>query len=368
MSTFAAGSILNLGPEEIIQANGTPITVSGYSVPSFVDWNNDGLNDLVVGEGGGGFTGKVRIYLNVGTDSDPQFVNYSYAKSGNSDLTCNPLGCMGCFPRVVYWDADDRKDLLVGLADGTIKIYLNIGTEESPIFNEGTTILTGSGNLNVGARATPAFVDWDNNTMIDLVVGGLDGKIHVYFNCGCSGSKPPLFNSSETAGYSVIANNTALIVPSERSSPVIMDYDGDGKKDILTGNTNGQLLFYKNVGTDTEPTFANYELVESNGVQIDLAGMLRSRPSVCYWNGKHDGYLDVLIGYGDSKIHLYRGKPMAGDIDGDGDIDSTDFTYFAICWFGAGTDGCKSSDLNSDGVVNWLDLQIFANIWLEGTE
>ncbi len=77
----------DLGPEEIVQADGSDLTVSGYSVPSYVDWDNDGILDLVVGEGSGTYTGKVRVYLNTGSVSSPSFSTYSYAQSGGSDLT-----------------------------------------------------------------------------------------------------------------------------------------------------------------------------------------------------------------------------------------------------------------------------------------
>ena len=132
--------VLNLGPEEIIQANGADIQVPGYSVPSFVDWNNDNLQDLVIGQGSGFGDAKVRVYLNVGTESVPAFADYFYAQSEGSDLTCPASGCMGCFPRVVYWDADIRKDLLVGQADGTVKIFLNNGADTDPVFDAGQTI------------------------------------------------------------------------------------------------------------------------------------------------------------------------------------------------------------------------------------
>jgi hypothetical protein len=147
-----------------------------------------------------------------------------------------------------------------------------------------------------------------------------------------------------------------------------MDLDGDGKKDILTGNTNGELLFYKNVGSDINPMFADYTLVESDGVPIDLAGTPRSRPFVCYWNGKDDNFLDVLIGAGDGQVHLYRGKPMVGDLNGDGDIDFNDFAYLAHCWFATGTGDCIVTDFNKDGQVDWLDLQAFADAWLMGVQ
>jgi hypothetical protein len=76
---------LTLGPEGTVQAGGVDIAVVGYSVPSFVDWNEDGLGDLLVGEGGA--TAKARVYLNVGSASSPEFSGFSYVQSLGSDLT-----------------------------------------------------------------------------------------------------------------------------------------------------------------------------------------------------------------------------------------------------------------------------------------
>jgi hypothetical protein len=78
---------LLLGPEELVQSGGINIDVPGYSVPSFAYWNDDNVKDLVVGEGGGGFVeGKVRVYLNTGSETTPQFTSYFYAQSESSDL------------------------------------------------------------------------------------------------------------------------------------------------------------------------------------------------------------------------------------------------------------------------------------------
>ena len=63
------------------------IDVPGYSVPSFAHWDGDSLPDLVVGEGSGAVPdAKVRVYLNTGTRSNPQFTGYFYAQSDTSDL------------------------------------------------------------------------------------------------------------------------------------------------------------------------------------------------------------------------------------------------------------------------------------------
>jgi hypothetical protein len=365
---FAGGLELVLGPEQFVEANGVDIQVPGYSVPSFVDWNNDGLNDLVIGQGSGASPpGKVRVYLNVGTESNPQFSDPCYAQSNGVDLTCTASGCLGCFPRVVYWDADARKDLLVGQADGTVKIFLNIGTDENPTFDGGTLLKVGQPaskvDIDVGDRATPCVVDWNNDGKKDLVVGALDGKIHIFINAGTDTAPDFLVKIfAQLAG----PPPSDLIVPSQRSSPVILDLDGDGKKDLLTGNTNGELLFYRNVGTDDAPLFSNYLIVESNGVPIDLAGTPRSRPFVCDWTG--DGYLDVLIGAGDGKVHLYRGIPI-GDMDKDYDVDFMDFALFAQYWQQTNCGKCGGADLaGGDGNVDVNDLQQFVENWLIGVE
>jgi hypothetical protein len=156
-----------------------------------------------------------------------------------------------------------------------------------------------------------------------------------------------------------------MIVLSDRSSPEVLDLDFDGKKDIVTGNTNGQLLFYKNTGTDASPVFADYELVEAAGVDIDLAGTPRSRPAVCDWT--EDGYLDVLIGAYDGKVHLYQGV-IAGDMDYDRDVDLSDFAVFADHWLEPDCGVCGGTELTHDGSVGLDDLQVFVANWLYGTE
>ncbi|HUW20968.1 MAG TPA: VCBS repeat-containing protein [Sedimentisphaerales bacterium] len=319
MLPSSASALLNLGPEELVYTGEDPIQAYGYSVPSYVDWDNDGRKDLIVGEGGAGFAGKVRVYLNSGTASNPQFSDFFYARANEYELSywygCN-CACMGLFPRVVDWDSDGRKDLIAGTLEGSVRLYLNIGTDGEPTFDGGTPLQFGEvgskANINVAGRATPTVVDWNNDGKKDLAVGALDGKIYLFINEGTD-TMPDFL-----AATSVKQEGGAeLVVPPldpvfGRSSPVILDLDGDGKKDLLTGNTDGQLLFYSNVGADAAPVFSDYILIESCGLPIDLAGSPRSRPFICDWTG--DGRLDVLIGADDGMVHLYEGVPEPATI------------------------------------------------------
>jgi hypothetical protein len=373
---MAENAVLNFGPEEIIKADGNDIVVPGFSVPSLADWNNDHLQDLIVGEGGALTTpatpAKIRVYLNRGTEAQPVFRDFFYVQSNGQDVTLTPQGCMGCFPRLVDWNGDGKKDLLVGVADGTVKIFLNIGSDNEPTFDGGTNIKVGSDSmldLNVDRRPCVNFADWNDDGKLDLVIGSWNGTIHLFNNCNCNGGVPPQFLTCTAVGALVQANGRDLVVPSTRASPVIMDMDGDGKKDLLVGNTDGQILFYKNIGTDAAPAFGGYTMVQSNGKVIQLVGSLRSRPCLVHWTGNgyfgpKDGYWDLLVGYGDGKIHLYRGIPKPGDFNGDGIIDGDDFTILCQALNKPVPPGGSSCDLNHDGIVDNADLDLFVDLWL----
>jgi hypothetical protein len=209
---------------------------------------------------------------------------------------------------VVYWDDDNRKDLLAGLSDGTVQIYLNVGTDDDPTFDGGANLQVGEPgsktDIDVGDRATPIAVDWNSDGRKDLVVGSLSGCIHVFINEGTDVA--PDFRVEMLAQE----DGDTLVVSQIRSSPAVMDLDDDSRKDLLTGNTEGELLLYPNVATDEEPAFSGYLAVESDGVPIDLEGEPRSRPFLCDWTG--DGRIDVLLGAAGGNVRLYQGTESVG--------------------------------------------------------
>ncbi|MHC4574298.1 MAG: FG-GAP repeat domain-containing protein [Planctomycetota bacterium] len=374
---YAAQCALNLGSEEFVQANGVDINVPGYSVPCYADWNNDGKKDLIVGEGGNWFTPLVRVYLNTGTASEPNFADYFYAeKSDGRDIAYVGRECIcsaqGLFPRVVYWDDDSKKDLLIGQHDGTIRIYLNVGTDEDPVFDSGTFVKVGEPGfkvkIDVGDVTSVWVVDWDNDGRKDLAVGANDGKVRLFINEGTD-TEPDFL--VETFAQEDAA---ALVVPSHGASPTVLDLDDDSNKDLLTGNTDGQVLLYSNMGTDAAPAFSGYWLVESDGVPIQVDAVTgaspRSRPFVCDWTD--DGYPDVLVGAGDGKVYLYQSTPQAGDIDKDYDVDLYDFAVLASAWTSSPGDSnwnpvCDISEPN-DNIIDLLDLDILTQNWLEGVD
>lgn len=277
----AGGLVFSL-PEyaagEKIQVGTAAIDVDSYSVPALVDWNSDGVLDLIVGEKTASGAGKVRVYLNTGSAEAPVFEAFFYAQQEGEDLSVASSGCQGAFPRVFDWDGDGRPDLVVGLSDGRVQVFLNVNTRAEPIFGESSFVQVGlpgaKADLDVGSRATPHFVDWNNDGREDLVVGAMDGRVRVYLNQAESG--PPEFTSELV----LRDGDVDLTVPSGRSSVEVIDLNRDGRKDLVLGNTDGQLFFFPNLGTDNHPEFSGSERIAAAGSPVDLPGSPRSRPFV----------------------------------------------------------------------------------------
>jgi hypothetical protein len=290
-----------------VQAQGGDLQTVGYSVPTMTDWNNDGLDDLLVGEKAGSF-GQIRLYLNQGSRTAPVFAASSLLQADGVDLAVPAAGCLGAFPRVVDWNGDGAKDLLVGLADGRIEVFLNVGSDDSPQLTSANFVQLGQPGektaFDVGDRAAFDVADWNHDGKFDLVVGGLDGKVRVLVNEGT-----PVAPDFRAAWVLQNAGGD-LIVPGGRVSPDVEDLNGDGLIDLVCGNTDGQLYVYMNSGAAVAPKFDQGERLAADGADISL-GTARSRPFVHDFSG--DGLTDLLVGGADGLVRLFTRS--AGSIE-----------------------------------------------------
>lgn len=66
-----------------IKVGDEPINMKSYSSPVYYDLDKDGLNDLILGEFGGG----VRYYKNIGTKKNPAFNEFKRLNAGESVVT-----------------------------------------------------------------------------------------------------------------------------------------------------------------------------------------------------------------------------------------------------------------------------------------
>jgi hypothetical protein len=86
------------------------------------------------------------------------------------------------------------------------------------------------------------------------------------------------------------------------SSVAAADWDGDGLVDLIVGNIQGEVLFLKNTGTKTEPKFADPVPLLADGKPIRVGG--DAGPCVADWD--QDGRPDLLVGDGAGKLWFFR--------------------------------------------------------------
>lgn len=54
-------------------------------------------------------------------------------------------------------------------------------------------------------------------------------------------------------------------------APCVVDWDGDGVKDLILGQfSSGNIRFYKNEGTNENPVFNSYSLLYADGSPISV--------------------------------------------------------------------------------------------------
>ena len=213
-----------------------PVSSAGFNVPRLIDLNSDGAAELFVGVQSG-------IY---GTDFVDNFWYYDMTVEGDFGLVTKN-----------YFEQID-------LISGTI----------------------------------PTLADMDSDGDLDLFIGnefdasnsGWKGDVYFFENIGSAVS--PQFELVNSSYFDEgMGNNMA---------PAFGDLDGDGDFDALVGDYNGEISFFLNVGSPTEPNFS----YQGKFLEIDLAG--RATPALGDVEG--DGDLDLYVGDKNGSVHVWSNE------------------------------------------------------------
>lgn len=61
------------------------------------------------------------------------------------------------------------------------------------------------------------------------------------------------------------ANGIPIDVETTYSCPTLHDLDGDGDLDLISGDFNGHFRVFNNLGSDENPVYDNYYLLQAGG-------------------------------------------------------------------------------------------------------
>ncbi|MBM4068945.1 MAG: VCBS repeat-containing protein [Planctomycetes bacterium] len=352
-------------PRMLMTADGRPLDVGWSAAPCAVDWDGDGVTDLLCGAE----RNRVLYFRNEGTSSRPRLVNKGFVRVGDKPLEL-PVAPVPKSPQGVYtldyypvleavdWSGDGRIDLLAGgYITGRVYFYESVGKNA-----DGTPKLAFRGPLqaddrplNVGDWAAPCAADFDDDGDLDLICGNLplnagggddqdaNHFLRYYENVG-SRRQPRLRERPFPRKGNFPSSGLA--------TPRAVDLNGDGLRDLVVSAGENIYIFF-NVGTRTRPLFA----VHDRPLPGEWGSMSLPTFGVQMIDWDRDGRLDLLSG---RSIYLRKGPDVFESISllapgnriehppprGDG----WTFTQLA--------------DLDGDGKVDLLYGTHEGNIWL----
>ncbi|HVN37584.1 MAG TPA: FG-GAP-like repeat-containing protein [Myxococcota bacterium] len=201
----------------------------------------------------------------------------------------------GSAPAVGDLNGDGKLDLVVGNSAGTFVYYKNVGTAIAPVFQLQTGTANPLNGVDVGIASAPALVDLDGDGDLDLVSGERYGRFLYFENTG-SPTAPAFVQRTGTA------NPFNGLDAGDISAPAFADLDGDGDFDMMSGNLAGTFVYYKNVGTATAPAFQLQTGTNRPLGDIDVGSY--SVPRFADLDG--DGDLDLVVGNRDATFGALR--------------------------------------------------------------
>lgn len=308
-------------PVPVLQEN-ADIYAGTLPVPSSIDWDGDGVLDLIVGNS----EGFILFFKNIGDNAKPAFLPGERVQAGGFDIQIQ-AGYSGSVqgtpesrwgyvsPTVIDWTGDGLPDIIIGDITGNYTIYINKGTRQHPVLDVARSMYCDGIELH-GMWRSRAAIGMFGNRMAMAIVDG-DDHFHLYW-------KIDDYNV-EDGGKLLLTDGSPIITSAEpaggtgRCKLDFFDYDGDGKLDLIIGNgrrsaipnmktgyplpvlgtkTLGTPLFMRNAGTGNNPVFEHPFPFELDGVGILQPG------------GSHEsGAVGTMLG-GDNQRNLIVGNEV----------------------------------------------------------
>lgn len=280
---------------------------SGY----YVDVDNDGKRDLLVSPNATSLSQNFQsmwYYRNAGTDAAPVFEYQQRDLFQNRMLEFGE----GALPVLFDHNGDGLMDLLVanhgyfetgGAYTGKIALLLNTGTASTPAFTLATDDYMSLSNSGIGLSMFPAFADLDGDGDKDMYIGDLQGRIHYFQNI----SAGPVAQF-QLAQPNINDSSGEMIDVGQFATPIFTDLDGDGLTDMIVGERNGNLNYFRNSGSAQAPAWSLVSESLGNVSTTEYWNITGHSVPFLYMN--EDGEREMLLGSESGWLHRY------GNIDG----------------------------------------------------
>lgn len=273
------------------------IDVGEGAIPVYFDYDNDGDDDLFVGnkayfDPSGILPSGIALMRNDGTNSSPSF---TFVTRDFAHIDSLGYGIRGMAPAFGDLDGDGDKDLIIGDVNGVLHYFRkDPGNADNFVW-----VQSNYQGIDIGSFAVPQLADVDRDGLNDLLIGEQVGTVNYYRNTGSTSAASftlvtPFFGnlsvtqSGFTTGY---------------STPHL--YDNNGSYILFVGSERGFLFRYDNIDGNLAGAFT---LTDSLYVSHYEGG----RIAACVNDLNNDNLFDVTIGNYAGGVSVFYGDNGVG--------------------------------------------------------
>lgn len=183
--------------------------------------------------------------------------------------------------------------------DGGLDFFLarGGGLPDSLIRNEGggkfTDVTVALGLLAFGDTTSAAWLDYDQDGRPDLLVGSRDRPLELY-------------RQTETGLFEAVAWDLKLWIPGDVRRIVVGDFTGDGYPDFFVDleGRSGRLYANRPAASWSEWRFEELPVATDSSVGGEVTG-------AAFFDFDNDGRLDLILAYGEPKAEPAPDQPLA---------------------------------------------------------
>ncbi|MCF8366444.1 MAG: T9SS type A sorting domain-containing protein [Bacteroidales bacterium] len=322
--------------------NTTPVNITMFPASYFLDADNDGLKDLIVAPNNPNTSenfNNVWLYKNVGDEMIPAF------EFQKSNFLFDEMIDVGERSFPVFFD--ENSDGLSDIVAGNFGYFEEAGSYSSQLMllrNTGTATDPAFEVVNADYSSLgqlgfngiyPAFGDMDDDGDDDMISGDEDGSLHFFRNNGGSGNHAD-FILTEAFYFGIDVGQSA--------KPQIVDINRDGLPDLLVGERSGTLNYFENSGTPGQAVFTAAPSVEEFG-NVDVMPDCCTGYSAPFMTTDSLGRSILYVGSEQGMLYLFSNI----DNNLDGTFDKIDSLYTQTINL-----SISGADLDGDGFSEFV--------------